>query len=192
MTSFLYSRFGGGILALIAAAFLLLFGEPAIRRSRAGSASLRQGATVVGDPSRRVSGRRWLALMRRIGNVMRDRMMSATRRRSPGERAWRQLGWNRRRRCRSSSARRSHACFVVPVVVYLGHQSPRLPDRQAGALHCVLAGGCHDVAELGDRTIRRPYQKALRRGIPDALDLMVVCAEAGLGSNCPSNALHRK
>jgi tight adherence protein C len=29
--------------------------------------------------------------------------------------------------------------------------------------------------------IRGPYQKALRRGIPDALDLMVVCAEAGLG-----------
>jgi tight adherence protein C len=29
--------------------------------------------------------------------------------------------------------------------------------------------------------IRRPYQQALRRGIPDALDLLVVCAEAGLG-----------
>ena len=29
--------------------------------------------------------------------------------------------------------------------------------------------------------IRRPYQNALRRGIPDALDLLVVCAEAGLG-----------
>ena len=27
--------------------------------------------------------------------------------------------------------------------------------------------------------IRRPYQQALRRGIPDALDLLVVCAEAG-------------
>ena len=29
--------------------------------------------------------------------------------------------------------------------------------------------------------LRRPYQAALRRGLPDALDLMVVCAEAGLG-----------
>jgi tight adherence protein C len=29
--------------------------------------------------------------------------------------------------------------------------------------------------------IRRSYQNTLRRGIPDALDLMVVCAEAGLG-----------
>ena len=29
--------------------------------------------------------------------------------------------------------------------------------------------------------MRKPYEKALRGGLPDALDLMVVCAEAGLG-----------
>ena len=29
--------------------------------------------------------------------------------------------------------------------------------------------------------LRRSYREALRRGLPDALDLMVVCAEAGLG-----------
>mgnify|MGYP001084416462 CR=1 FL=1 len=29
--------------------------------------------------------------------------------------------------------------------------------------------------------LRRPFQKKLHRGLPDALDLMVVCAEAGLG-----------
>jgi tight adherence protein C len=29
--------------------------------------------------------------------------------------------------------------------------------------------------------LRKPFQKKLNRGLPDALDLMVVCAEAGLG-----------
>nr|WP_255574998.1 type II secretion system F family protein [Caldovatus aquaticus] len=29
--------------------------------------------------------------------------------------------------------------------------------------------------------LRRPFQKKLQRGLPDALDLLVVCAEAGLG-----------
>lgn len=31
------------------------------------------------------------------------------------------------------------------------------------------------------RLLRRPYVKSLRRGLPDALDLLVVCANAGLG-----------
>jgi tight adherence protein C len=31
------------------------------------------------------------------------------------------------------------------------------------------------------RAVRRPYLKALRRGIADALDLLVVCTEAGMG-----------
>jgi tight adherence protein C len=29
--------------------------------------------------------------------------------------------------------------------------------------------------------LRRPYLAALRRGVPDALDLLVVCSEAGMG-----------
>jgi tight adherence protein C len=29
--------------------------------------------------------------------------------------------------------------------------------------------------------LRRPYLRALRRGVPDALDLLVVCTEAGMG-----------
>ena len=29
--------------------------------------------------------------------------------------------------------------------------------------------------------LRRPYVAALQRGMPDALDLLVICGEAGMG-----------
>lgn len=35
--------------------------------------------------------------------------------------------------------------------------------------------------EWGLTLLRRPYLAALRRGVPDALDLLVVCSEAGMG-----------
>ena len=35
--------------------------------------------------------------------------------------------------------------------------------------------------EWGLSLLRRPYLAALRRGVPDALDLLVVCSEAGMG-----------
>ncbi|MDE2334148.1 MAG: type II secretion system F family protein [Rhodospirillales bacterium] len=37
------------------------------------------------------------------------------------------------------------------------------------------------VPEWGLKMLRRPYVKALQRGVVDALDLLVVCAEAGMG-----------
>ncbi|MFC7738518.1 type II secretion system F family protein [Roseomonas sp. GCM10028921] len=37
------------------------------------------------------------------------------------------------------------------------------------------------LPNLAMRWLRRPFQEKLRRGLPDALDLMVVAAEAGLG-----------
>jgi tight adherence protein C len=47
-----------------------------------------------------------------------------------------------------------------------------------------LAGGAL-LGVLGPgwfvNALRGPYVKAMKRGLPDALDLMVVCAEAGLG-----------
>src|SRR6202035_1746847 len=74
------------------------------------------------------------------------------------------------------------ACLIgVPALVWLstallGYS----PGKQA-----LVAGASLVIGMLLPNwviaLIRRPYQTALRRGIPDALDLLVVCAEAGLG-----------
>jgi tight adherence protein C len=71
--------------------------------------------------------------------------------------------------------------FVMPALTYLGTV---LLDYPIGKQALFTAGSVVIAMMLPNWAIgllRRPYQTALRRGIPDALDLLVVCAEAGLG-----------
>ena len=70
---------------------------------------------------------------------------------------------------------------VVPTLVWLGTILLSYPSGK----QAIFVGASFVVGMMLPNwviaLIRRPYQTALRRGIPDALDLMVVCAEAGLG-----------
>ena len=95
--------------------------------------------------------------------------------------AWRRPDWSHRRRCPSFSASKSPACLSDPGLVYAGAVFLGYPTGKqflyAGLSLIVGVMLPNWIVAL----IRGPYQKALRRGIPDALDLMVVCAEAGLG-----------
>jgi tight adherence protein C len=71
--------------------------------------------------------------------------------------------------------------FLVPALVYVFC----LAKQMAPVRSLLYVAGSVPVGMLGPdyviRFLRRPFEKALRRGIPDALDLMVICAEAGLG-----------
>jgi tight adherence protein C len=48
------------------------------------------------------------------------------------------------------------------------------------------------VPELALRLLRRPYVNALQRGVSDALDLLVVCSEAGMGLESGLNEVARE
>ncbi|HET6607322.1 MAG TPA: type II secretion system F family protein, partial [Rhodopila sp.] len=69
----------------------------------------------------------------------------------------------------------------VPAAALLYAQAAGLPLKQE--IYLVLLA--LPVGILGpDWTIaylRRPYLRSLRRGVPDALDLLVICTEAGMG-----------
>ena len=72
----LLSVFGGGILALVAAAFLLLFQGATDQEIARRIGGLRDGATVAQQQSSRL----WpmlIGLVHRVGSAMRDRLMSA-------------------------------------------------------------------------------------------------------------------
>ena len=74
------------------------------------------------------------------------------------------------------------AClFVLPMLTWLGTVLLGYPAGKQALYTAVSVGVAIMLPNWVMGLIRRPYQAALRRGIPDALDLMVVCAEAGLG-----------
>jgi tight adherence protein C len=73
-------------------------------------------------------------------------------------------------------------CVALPVVVYVAVQwLPRLSSSMVAFYALGAAGaGLLLPSMVLDRLVERRVRK-LRNGFPDALDLMVVCVEAGLG-----------
>lgn len=170
---------GGGILALLGAAFLLLFSGASDQEIARRIDSLRQGAAV----SRAKSSRFWpalISLMRYLGNAMRNRMMSA-RDAEALAKTLTAAGLEPAKAVPIFIGGKIAALFVIPALVYLGAILLGYPTNK----QTLYAGLSLVVALMAPNwvigAIRRPYQENLRRGIPDALDLMVVCAEAGLG-----------
>jgi tight adherence protein C len=71
--------------------------------------------------------------------------------------------------------------FGVPAAAILYGRLAGLSGTQQFLIFCVAI----PLGLLGPdwilTVLRRPYLAALRRGVPDALDLLVVCTEAGMG-----------
>jgi hypothetical protein len=103
---------GGGVLLLLAAALLMLFQGATDQEIARRISKLREGATVAQPQSSRFLPA-LISLTRRLGNGMRERMMSAKDAEALAK-TLRHLAWSRRRRCRSSSARSLPACSSFP------------------------------------------------------------------------------
>jgi tight adherence protein C len=171
---------GGGIVLVLAAASLLIFdraSEPEITRR---ISKLREGATVEQRQSSRLLPT-LIVLVQRLGNSMRDRMMSAKDANALAK-TLAASGLEPAKAMPIFIGAKLACLFVVPLVTWL--VVAIVLDSSVGKQALYTAGSLVVALMLPNWTmafIRRPYQAALRRGIPDALDLMVVCAEAGLG-----------
>lgn len=81
---------------------------------------------------------------------------------------------------------------VAPVVAYA--VCSVLDKSASNTILAVLAAAAAGV--LGPnwllQLLRRPYLKALNKGIPDALDLMVICTEAGQGLETAVNQVAKE
>lgn len=170
---------GAAVLALLAATFLLLFSGASDQEVVRRIGSLRQGAAVSRGESARFLPA-LISLTRQFGNAMRDRIMSANDVEALGK-TLTEAGLDATKAVPIFIGGKIAALLLIPGVVYFGTVLLGYPTSK----QALYAGLSAVVALMAPNwviaAIRRPYQESLRRGIPDALDLMVVCAEAGLG-----------
>jgi tight adherence protein C len=170
---------GVGVLALLVGASLLLFRGAAEQEIAHRIGRLRQGASVAQPRSSSV----WAALVsliKYLGNAVRGRMLSA-RDAEDLAKSLAAAGFEPSTAIPIFMGAKA-ACLVgVPALVYLGAVLLGYPSfKQLLYTGLSLAVGMM-LPNWVVALIHRRYQATLRRGLPDALDLMVVCAEAGLG-----------
>ena len=169
---------GGMALALNVAAFLLLsegFADKAMARR---INELRQGPAA---PRRRLRFRsRLVSMLVGLGNTLRNRLLSA-RDIEALTRSLAASGFEPAKAMPVFMAAKVACLIAVPALVYLaGALLDVSTERQIlHSLASTLVGML--LPNWIMALVRRSYQQALRRGIPDALDLLVICAEAGLG-----------
>jgi tight adherence protein C len=167
------------MLALVAAAILLLRWGGSEHEISRRIRKLHEGATMERpEPARFVPAA--TSLLRTLGMAMRDKMMSA-RDAEILAKTLAASGLEPSKTMPIFLGAKFACLFLLPSAAYL---CSVLFEYSIGKLVLVVFASLVVAMLLPNwvvALIRRPYQAALRRGIPDALDLMVVCSEAGLG-----------
>ncbi|HEY7578788.1 MAG TPA: type II secretion system F family protein [Acetobacteraceae bacterium] len=174
----LLATFGGAVFALVAAAALLLSQGAAEREFGRRIEKLREGAVVTQPQARFMPA--FMSLLRRVGNAMRGKMLSA-RDTETLAKSLAASGLEPAKAIPIFVSAKFACLFAIPGLTYAGAV---LGGYSSGRQMLAAIFSLVPAMMLPNwviALIRRPYQQALRSGIPDALDLMVVCTEAGLG-----------
>ncbi len=120
-----------------------------------------------------------LAVFRRIGEALRNRAILSERDLMDLERTVAAGGFNPRRAVSTFIGIKVCLLFLVPIGAY------GLALLQGGGNEFMAVAFGAVIGLMGPNWalgfMRRSHMGALSRGLPDAMDLMVVCAEAGLG-----------
>jgi tight adherence protein C len=173
------SIIGGGILALVAAAFLLLFQGVSENEMARRISGLRTGAVIERPRSVQIAPA-LVALMHHLGNAIRDRMLSVRDAEALGK-TLAAAGLDPSKAMPIFIGAKITCLFSLPALVWLSAVLLGYPTGKQALFTGLSLGIGMMLPNWVVALIRRTYQNALRRGIPDALDLLVVCAEAGLG-----------
>jgi tight adherence protein C len=171
-----------GAAGLAAAAAVLLARGAEARDLGARMAEVLRGAGPRAAPvAGRAIGSSLLRPIVRLGETMRDSALISARDQAEFRRIMTAAGLDPNRAVPVFLAAKALLLLVLPLGAIAAILSMGLKVAQGGmvlaiAFYLVVVGPNWVIGML-----RRPFQNSLRRGLPDALDLMVVAAEAGLG-----------
>lgn len=166
---------------ILAAAFVLLFGAKSERdilaRMQGGGAG--GPAPGAGNASQQGGESALLAFLTSIGERIRHKALMSEKDVLNLERSIMAAGFNPRRAVPVFLGLKAALLVTLPAVGYVG-----------GTFHgsgneMMVAGACGFVGLMAPNWVlgflRGRYVAALQKGLPDAMDMLVVCAEAGLG-----------
>jgi tight adherence protein C len=172
---------GGGAALLVLAASVLLAGEASQRDLSQRVRHIANGGTTSGLEPVRNAGSSLLGAIRRIGATLQATSLFSQSDITALERSAVAAGLNPQRTVPIVIGGKVVLMLGCPAVAFVGMTLAGYTSiiRLAVTLLAVALG------MLGPNWTLQRFRKsriaALRRGLPDALDLMVVCAEAGLG-----------
>lgn len=171
-----------GATGLAAAAAVMLARSAEARDIGTHLADILRGTGPRGAPApgRRLSSG-LLGPVIRLGEILRDSALISAKDQAEFQRIMTASGLDPGRAVPAFLAAKALLLVLLPLAAAAAMVSMDLDFAQGGAtlavaLYLVVMGPNWVIGLL-----RRPFQNNLRRGLPDALDLMVVAAEAGLG-----------
>lgn len=172
---------GGFGAALACLAALLILREAAHRDLMRRAQRLTRGEAPGSIGPARTAGGVLLGAIGRVGEALRGSILFSRRDVAIIERAAQSAGLDGRRAGAAVVGAKALLLTLCPVLAYAC--ASMLGFGLRGQLVAVLA-----AALLGSMapnwllaSVQRSYTSGLRKGLPDAMDLMVVCTEAGLG-----------
>ena len=177
----LFMFLGSGIVLLVAAATVMLLREARVSDLE-GRIMRLSVAAPAGGTDMRVKQGVMTRLLQGLGQVVRNRtkIYSDTDLKVI-EAVLEASGLNAKRLLPVVIAVKVLGMVVTPIAVIIWGVFAHMPMMRIVIFAAVgLAAGML-VPEMGLKLLRGPYVKALQRGVVDALDLLVVCAEAGMG-----------
>lgn len=166
---------------ILVAAFVLLFGAKSERDILArmqGNLS-EEAAPSVGSSAPRSGQNPLLAVLSGLGERLRHKAVMSEKDMLNLERSLTAAGLNPRRAVPIFLGVKAALLLILPPVGYFA------AGLYGGGNEMAVAAGCGVVGLMAPNWalgfVRKRYVAALQMGLPDAMDMLVVCAEAGLG-----------